>query len=105
VSVTAARPSVPPNFWTDYVQVDAVDGNTLKVHSTRHPDETPPYTIVTDEHTILDPAGGLFAPSPGIGPGTRLYFTGGIESGAAPAPTSVRAFRLFEFEDAPNSAP
>ena len=47
VPVTAERPSVPANFWTDYVQVDAVDGNSLRVHSTRHPDVTPPYTIVT----------------------------------------------------------
>ena len=64
---------------------------------------TPPYDIVTDESTILLPADGIFGPSPGIGPGTRMYFTGVVESGGAPAPTSVRALRLFEFEDATNN--
>ena len=81
VPATAASRTIPPNFWTDYVQVDAIDGNTLRIHSTRHPDVTPPYDIVTDESTILQPAEGIFGPSPGIGPGTRLYFTGLVESG------------------------
>jgi hypothetical protein len=91
---TRVYPPISPSFWTDYVQVDAADGTTLRVHSTRNPDVVRPYEIVTDEHTMLDLRRGVDWRAAGLGPGTKFYFTGDIESGATPTPRTVRALRI-----------
>jgi hypothetical protein len=97
----AHTPGVPAGFWTDYVLVDSVvDDHTLIVHSTRQQDHAQ-YRLVTDEDTILNPPDGIFGPAPGIHAGSWFYFTGVIQNGVAPLPTSVRVLRLFQFGSPP----
>jgi hypothetical protein len=80
--------------WADTVQIDRVDGNTLDVHSVRHP-ELAPYIVAVDQDTIYQRApGSPFAPQPGLDVGSRFYFTGASATGGTP-PAWVRAVRIF----------
>ena len=83
-----------PNPWADTVQIDAIDGDTLSVHSVRH-SELAPYTVQADQNTIFQRVpGSLFAPQPGLQVGSTFYFTG-IGSTAGSPPPSVHALRIF----------
>jgi hypothetical protein len=95
---------IPARFWTDYVMVEAVDSvaHTLTVRSTRGPGHNhEPYRVTADVDTIFSSADGIFGPTPEIQPGTFFYFTGTVEAGSAPSPESVRALRIFFFNEGP----
>jgi hypothetical protein len=98
VTVEPVAYTVPANFWTDYVVVDAENGATLTVHSTRGPGHShATYEVAAGQNTILEPddPSQPFAPSPGVQVGMRFYFTGTVEAGSAPTPTRVEALRIF----------
>jgi hypothetical protein len=92
---TTTTIGVPPGFWSDYVAVDAVDGNTLTVHSTRGPGhDHSPYDLVWGTNTIVMPADAN-APwsASAIEPGAQLYFVG--RTVAPGPPRRVVAVRVF----------
>lgn len=84
-SVDGSAPAswVNVNPWADDVEVDAIDGDRLSVHSSRHP-QLPPYLVVVGADTRLnappdgtgDVAGALAATHVGDG----LYVVGSTES-------------------------
>jgi hypothetical protein len=82
------------NTWADTVEIDGIDGDTLHVHSVRHPDLVA-YDIQADRKTIFERApGSLFAPQPGLEVGSIISFTGVSATGGTPPPF-VRALRIF----------
>jgi hypothetical protein len=72
------------NSWSDYAQIDAIDGDRLEVHSTRHPDQpSPEYSVAVDHDTRINPRsdGGAEARGsfPGAHIGQQIYFTGSTQ--------------------------
>jgi hypothetical protein len=72
------------NTWADDAQVDAIDGNRLVVHSTRHPDQpSPNYTVLVGPDTRINPrsdgAVAAVGSFPGAHVGGDIYVLGSTE--------------------------
>jgi hypothetical protein len=100
LGVTTTRATGPHALWivangvSDFLEVDAIDGNLLTVHSTRHPEQpNSPYTLIVEPASIFQaPSGPITEQRELIQVGDNLYFTG---STVAPGATTAIAGRVF----------
>jgi hypothetical protein len=87
------------NSWSDYAQIDAVDGDRVQVHSTRHPEQpNPEYWVIVAPDTRINPRSDGTAEAigslAGAHVGQPIYFTG---SAQGPADSSVVIATAFFF--------